>query len=91
MIKSMNLDKIFLFIKVILNSSYESNLPKNIKLLIFDGESLNELQNVLNSFNFFVLETRFHRIKKFYVNKNIIFSIIKNIKKKVYLMLTCYL
>ena len=84
MIKSMNLDKIFLFIKVILNSGYESNLPKNIKLLIFDGESLNELQNVLNSFNYFVLETRFHRIKKFYVNKNIIFSIIKNIKKGLF-------
>ena len=80
----MKLNEIFLLIKVIFNSSIDSYPPKNIKLLIFDGESVGELRNVLSGFKYFILETRFHRIKKFYINRNIIFSIIRNYKKNLF-------
>lgn len=80
----MILGKIILFIKIIFKSNFKNRLPDNIKLLIFDGESINGLQNILKDFEYFVLETRFHRIKTIYFNKRIFFSIFKNLKKGFY-------
>ena len=77
----MILNKISIALKVFFNSTFETNLPRNIKLLIFDGESVGELKNIIGNTKYFILETRINRIRKIYINKNIIFSIIKNFKK----------
>ena len=42
----MILNKISIALKVFFNSTFETNLPRNIKLLIFDGESVGELKNI---------------------------------------------
>lgn len=77
----MILNKIFFFAKFFLNLKFKFDLPKNIELLIFDGESFDELKNVISDSKYFILETRINRIKKIYLNKNIIISIINNFKK----------
>ncbi len=70
--------KIFLTIKVLFKAKFIFNNPVHKKLIIFDGESSNQLKHILKNFEYFVLETRFSRIDKFYITRKIIFETIKN-------------
>ena len=80
----MILKKYFLVLKTILKAKYIFHAPTQKDLLIFDGESLHELKNVLHDFKYFVLEARLSRIKNIYIKKKIIFSILKNFKSNIF-------
>ena len=58
--------------------------PKYKDLIIFDGNTLEELKYVLSGFNYTVLETRIQRVKEIYISKEILFSIIKNYNKNIF-------
>jgi len=73
--------KIFLIIKVLFKAKFIFNNPVHKELIIFDGESSNQLKHILKNFEYFVLETRFSRINKFYISRKIIFDTIKNYQK----------
>ena len=75
--------KIFSTIKVLFNAEFVFNNPAHRELIIFDGESSNQLKHILKNFEYFVLETRFSRINKFYITRRIIFEIIKNYQKNL--------
>ena len=79
----MLLKKIYLIVKIILNSKIYFYKPKYKDIIIFDGESFQQLQHVLKGFKYFVLETRFSRINKFYITKEIILNTIKNYNKNL--------
>ena len=76
--------KIFLVFKVLLNAKYRFSNPKHKDLIIFDGNTLEELKYVLSGFNYIVLETRIQRVKEIYISKEILFSIIKNYNKNIF-------
>lgn len=76
--------KIFLVFKVLLNAKYRFSNPKHKDLIIFDGNTLEELKYVLSGFNYTVLETRIQRVKEIYISKEILFSIIKNYNKNIF-------
>ena len=80
----LNKTRIYLVLKTILKAKYIFHAPTQKDLLIFDGESLHELKNVLHGFNYFVLEVRLSRIKNIYITKKIIFSILKNFKNNIF-------
>ena len=75
--------KIFSTIKVLFNAEFVFNNPDHKELIIFDGESSNQLKHILKNFEYFVLETRFSRINKFYITRRIIFETIKNYQKNL--------
>jgi len=54
-------------------------IPKNIDIIIFDGEgdSVDRLSEICNNYKVFVLETRDYRVKKIYFNFKIILKFIK--------------
>ena len=54
-------------------------IPKNIDIIIFDGEgdSVDRLSEICNNYKVFVLETRDYRVKKIYFNLKIILKFIK--------------
>jgi surface carbohydrate biosynthesis protein len=74
----------FLVFKVLLNAKYRFSNPKHKDLIIFDGNTFEELKYVLSGFNYIVLETRIQRVKEFYISKEILFSIIKNYNKNIF-------
>ncbi len=69
--------------KTILKTKYVFKEPEKKELLIFDGESLEELKKVLLGLNYQILETRISRIKKIFITPKIIFLTIKNYKNNI--------
>ena len=70
--------KLILILKKIFNSKFYFKSPPKKKLVVFDGHSFEHLIHVLKKGECIILETRFERINKFYINKNIILKTIKN-------------
>jgi len=62
--------------------------PKNHEMVIFDDESLFDLENLISKYNFFVLQTRIEKINKVYLSLKIIKYIIKNYNGNI---MTAYL
>jgi len=79
----MKFDRYFLALKALLNAKYVFHEPEKEDLLIFDGESLNQLKYILPSFKYQVIETRINRIKEIYITPKIFFSTIRNIKTNI--------
>ena len=71
-------------IKTIFKAKYFFREPEKKELLIFDGESLEELQNVLTGLSYQILETRFNRLNKIFITPNIIFQTFKNFRKNIF-------
>ena len=76
--------KLFKILKLILNAKYVFHEPKKKDLLIFDGESIEELKYILLDFEYHVLETRINRVRKIYITPKIIFLVLFNFKKKLF-------
>jgi len=70
--------KINLIINTLLNAKFIFKSPTYKDIVVFDGESSGQLKHVLKDFEYNILETRFHRIKKLFITKKIIFKIIRN-------------
>ena len=62
--------------------------PNEHEIVIFDDISLNELENLLEKYNFFVLANRIAKIRKIYLTFKIIKHFIKNYRGNV---MTAYL
>ena len=73
--------KIFLFLKLILRSKFIFKTPKRNDLIIFDEESVNDLNVCLTKFNFIVLQTRFESTDRIYFSFKILRKISKNFFK----------
>jgi len=76
----MKISRVFDFFKILFCIKLNFNIPQGKKIIVFDGTSLNQLNHIIKNFDHFVLETRFQRLKEFYISKKIIFSTLKNIK-----------
>lgn len=70
--------KIFLKIKKILSLNFYFQNPEHHQLVVFDDESILDLDHVINDFNYFVLKTRLENITEAYISPQIIFRLIKN-------------
>ena len=70
--------KINLIINTLLNVKFIFKNPTYKDIVVFDGESTGQLKHVLKDFEYNILETRFHRIKKLFITKKIIFKTIRN-------------
>ena len=70
--------KINLIINTLLNVKFIFKNPTYKDIVVFDGESCGQLKHVLKDFEYNILETRFHRIKKLFITKKIIFKTIRN-------------
>lgn len=57
--------------------------PKNCSLVIFDGESIADLKNVLSKYNYFVLQNRIELIDTIYLSFRIINLCFKNYKGNI--------
>jgi surface carbohydrate biosynthesis protein len=57
--------------------------PKNYDLVIFDDESIDELEAILKNRKYFILQNRVDRIDKIYISFNIIRNFIKNYKSSI--------
>ena len=69
--------KVFFKIKIIFKD------PKNFDLVIFDDESIDELEAILKNRKYFILQNRVDRIDKIYISLNIIRNFIKNYKSNI--------
>ena len=76
--------KYFIFIiKFFFNIKKIFKDPKNYDLVIFDDESIDELEAILKNRKYFILQSRVGRIEKIYISLNIIKNFIKNYKNKI--------
>tara|TARA_B110000438_G_scaffold299811_1_gene350747 strand:- start:1506 stop:2708 length:1203 start_codon:yes stop_codon:yes gene_type:complete len=71
-----------LLIKYIISSKIIFNKPRSHEVVIFDCESSSDIENVLHKFDYTILSTRAHRIKKIYATKRIIKFIVLNFFKR---------
>ena len=69
--------KLTLVLKLFLRAKFIFKTPKENDLVIFDKESVRDLNNCLSKFNFFVLQTRFESIDEIYFS----YKILKKINK----------
>ena len=69
--------KVFFKMKIIFKD------PKNYDLVIFDDESIDELEAILKNRKYFILQNRVDRIDKIYISFNIIRNFIKNYKSSI--------
>lgn len=69
--------KVFFKMKIIFKD------PKNYDLVIFDDESIDELEAILKNRKYFILQNRVDRIDKIYISFNIIRNFIKNYKSNI--------
>ena len=76
--------KILTFLKLITKAKYVFREPLKKDLLIFDGESIEELKYILSSFKYEVLETRVYRIKTIYITPKIIYLTFINNNKDLF-------
>jgi len=76
------LRKFILLIKYMLSSKILFNKPQPHKVVIFDCESSRHIESVLHKFDYTILSTRAHKIKKIYITKKIIKFIVKNFFKR---------
>jgi len=70
--------KLTLVLKLILRAKFIFKTPKKNDLIIFDKESVIDLNNCLSKFNFFVLQTRLENIDEIYFSYKILKKIFKN-------------
>ena len=75
------LKKIILLFKLILRSKFILKTPATYDLVVFDKESVRDLNICLKKYNFFVLQTRFEFTDKIYFSLWILKKIIKNYSK----------
>ena len=76
----MKILKLLSYLRILFLVKYNFNTPRKGEIIVFDDTSMEQLKPVIKSFNYFILETRFERLKKIYLTKKIIFSMLKNIK-----------
>ena len=76
----MNIPKLFNYLKILFFAKFSFSIPKNREIIVFDDTSIEQLKLIIKNFNYFILETRFERFKKYLYYKKIIFSTLKNIK-----------
>ncbi len=76
----MKILKLLSYLRILFLVKYNFNTPRKGEIIIFDDTSVEQLKPVIKNFNYFILETRFERLKKIYLTKKIIFSMLKNIK-----------
>lgn len=76
----MNILKLLSYLRILFLVKYNFNTPRKGEIIVFDDTSMEQLKPVIKNFNYFILETRFERLKKIYLTKKIIFSMLKNIK-----------
>ena len=67
-------------LKVLIKSKIVLKNPRNCDLVFFDSEQLNEFEELLSHYNFFILHTRLEQIKKIYFSYSVIKYFIKNYK-----------
>ena len=76
----MKILKLLSYLRILFLVKYNFNTPRKGEIIVFDDTSMEQLKPVIKNFNYFILETRFERLKKIYLTKKIIFSMLKNIK-----------
>jgi surface carbohydrate biosynthesis protein len=76
----MKISGVFNFFKIVFFTKYRFNIPNNKEIVVFDDAGIDQLKPIIKNFNYFVLETRPERLKKIYITKKIIYSMLKNIK-----------
>ena len=76
----MKILKLLNYLRILFLVKYNFNTPRKGEIIVFDDTSMEQLKPVIKNFNYFILETRFERLKKIYLTKKIIFSMLKNIK-----------
>ena len=76
--------KILLILKILYNAKFIFSNPKNKELLIFDGNTSEELKYVISGFNYSILETRIDRVREIYLSKEIFYLIINNFQKNIF-------
>jgi len=76
--------KILLIFKILLNVKFIFSNPKNKELLIFDGNTSEELKYVISGYNYSILETRLDRVREIYLTREILYSIINNLQKNIF-------
>ena len=80
--------RIFLIFKLISRVKIIFKEPKNYKLVIFDDESIGDLKNVIQKFNYFIMQNRIENLNKVYVSFKLLKFFIKNYKGNI---MTAYL
>lgn len=80
--------RIFLIFRLIFRIKIIFKEPKNYKLVIFDDESIDELKNVIQEFNYFIMQNRISHLNKVYVSYKLVKLFIKNYKGNI---MTAYL
>ena len=75
---NLSIKKLTLVLKLILRAKFIFKTPKEYDLIIFDKESVYDLNNCLSKFNFFVLQTRLENIDEIYFSYKILKKIFKN-------------
>jgi surface carbohydrate biosynthesis protein len=57
--------------------------PTHSQIVVIDGESKNEIKNILSDLDWTVVETRNHLIKKIYITPGIIFNFLLNLRGNI--------
>ena len=73
--------KIILLLKLILRSKFIFKTPKKYDLIVFDKMSLEDLNNLVSKYNFFVLQVRLEDMDEIYLSYKIFKNVIKNYSK----------
>lgn len=75
--------KLLFIFRFILNQKIIFSNPKHYDLVVFDDSSYNELLNILNRYNHFLLKVRPESISEIYISFRILYNFIINFKGSI--------
>lgn len=76
--------KLIIFFNILLRVKLTFKTPKHCKLVLFDDESIIDLPNVLDGYEYFILPARHYKLKKIYFSPKVIAGFIKNYNGNIF-------
>ena len=75
--------RFFLFLKFLIRVKFKFKSPDKQKIIVFDNQTIDDLKNILENYDYFLLKSRIEKIDCIYFSPNILKNFIKNFEGNI--------
>ena len=75
--------RFFLLLKFLIRVKFKFKSPDKQKIIVFDNQTIDDLKNILENYDYFLLKSRIEKIDCIYFSPNILKNCIKNFEGNI--------
>ena len=75
--------RFFLLLKFLIRVKFKFQSPDKQKIIVFDNQTIDDLKNILENYDYFLLKSRIEKIDCIYFSPNILKNFIKNFEGNI--------